>query len=211
VQKPVIVLGLSYGAGAAAEFARHYPALVGRLIFLAPLVISLENYEPSGRWVNANLDWLRIMWGPFWGPSFYEMAYAAIYKTYLGQRIVPDRVPPELREIPNVYRESIFHLSRAVRHFDLREYDFAALGEHRVSFLLANEEQAQAFQDQLDSFEAVSAASRGSLIWLKDAEHAIPDSEPDEAANLIDALAQGSRALESGKKYQYDGQGLRNW
>lgn len=211
IKRPVVVLGLSYGAGAAAEFARRYPQQIDSLIFLAPLVVSLENYNPQGQWVNANLDWIRLMWGPVWGPQFYEMAYAAIYKTYLSQRIIPDRVPSELQSIPQVYRESIFHLTRAVRSFDLRRYDFSALSGHRVSFLLAKEEEQQAFVDQIKAFESLNPESQGPLVWLKDAEHAIPDSQPREAAALIDALVQRSRALENGKKYQYDGQGLRKW
>lgn len=211
IQKPVVVLGLSFGAAAAAEFARLYPQQIHNLIFLAPLVISLENYNPGGQWVNANLSWIKLWWGPLFGPQFYEMAYGTIYRTYLAQRIVPQNVPAELQDMPDVYRESIFHLTRAVRSFDLREYKFQDIGANRVHFLLAKEEEERAFQDQLKSFEAVDEKSRGALVWLTEASHAIPDSQPREAAALIDAMVQKSRALENGKKYRFNGEGLSNW
>lgn len=208
---PLVLVGLSYGAHIAAEFARLYPAQVHTLIFMAPLVIPLDNYNPQGRWILANLDFLRLTWGPVFGPMFYEAAYAQIYRSYYQQQLVPDRIPEELRAFPNEYRESIFHLTRAVRDFDLRRYDFAAPSAMRVYFLTAGKEDPNAFRDQLEAFDRVAPSARGVLVHFPESGHAIPDSVGPSAAGLLDVFLTRDARLRPGGKYRMTEQGLELW
>lgn len=207
IQEKVIVVGLSYGAHAAAAFAETYPESVDEVIFMAPLVVPLEKYQPQGLWLDWNLMWVKMMWGPY----FYEYAYRQIYASYLEKRVSEDRVPRNLKHIPDVYRESLYHLVRVVRDFDLKSYKFSKLAPNSVHYFVSHEEQEKAFDDQLAAFDGLDKKSQGSLIWLPDATHAIPDSEPSKAAYYLRALIERDPRLEQGKKYKNTPEGLKAW
>jgi pimeloyl-ACP methyl ester carboxylesterase len=204
---PFVVVGLSYGSNIAAQFAVQNPRKVSQLVLMSPLVQPLSNYDPAGLWLTWNLEQIRFWWGPVFGPAFYEMAYAQIYKSYLLQRIAPERIPKELADMPEVYKESIFHLVRAVRDFDLKKYRFETLPKGSVHFLLGNEDNRQMFTDQIKAFNGTAPASKGSLIYLAAANHAIPDSQGAIAAELTQLIFQRDSRLKSGATYQVNAKG----
>lgn len=209
---PFIVVGLSYGASIAAEFAKENPRQILQLILMAPLVQSLSNYDPTGLWLNWNLAALKMWWGPAFGPTFYEMAYRQIYKNFLNQRIAPERIPQELKDQPEVYRESIFHLVRALRAFNLKDYHFEQLATGSVHFLLAKEDNAAMFADQLTAYNQIQKRAQGNLIYLPQAHHAIPDSQGKAAALLTNMLIKKDSRLRPGQKYYLTSQGkLSPW
>ncbi|MBX3016530.1 MAG: alpha/beta hydrolase [Bdellovibrionaceae bacterium] len=209
--KKTTVVGLSYGAHIAARYADAHPDRVERLVFLAPLVVSLDKYDAQGAWIMQSLDWIKLWWGPFLGPYFYESAYRQIYSSYLAQRILPDRVPEELREIPDIYRESVFHLIRAVRSFDLRELEFKKLPAGSVTYILAQEDEKRAFEDQLKAARNVSPGRLQQLIYMPNSSHAIPDSQGAAAAHLLDLLIRDDARLQRGGASILDGDTLRPW
>ncbi|RYZ68654.1 MAG: alpha/beta hydrolase, partial [Proteobacteria bacterium] len=157
IEEKVTVVGLSYGAHIAASFAEAYPEKVDQVVFMAPLVIPLEKYQPQGQWLDWNLAWVRTMWGSY----FYEYAYRQIYGSYLEKR-VESRVPEHVSHIAKEYKESLFHLIRVVRDFDLRKFKFSQLEQKSVHFMLSTEEVPQAFVDQMQSFENLSADTQGA-------------------------------------------------
>lgn len=211
IKTPVTVVGLSYGAHIAAAFAERHPARVKDVVFLAPLVVSLDHYSPEGQWVLWNLDVLKLTWGPFLGPVFYEAAYAQIYRGYLGNRIVPDKVPEEMADRAEIYKESIFHLVRAARDFDLRETDFSKIGG-RVHFMTAGEEDPPALADQKEAFDGLRPVKAGALLHFPKSWHAIPDSEGAKAAQWLRVLLEGGDSrIKSGRKYEVTGKGLADW
>lgn len=207
IKDKVTVVGLSYGAHVAATFAEQYPESVDSLVFMAPLVVPLEKYQPQGQWLDWNLQWVRLMWGPY----FYEYAYRQIYGAYLDNRVTADRVPDHLRDIPEAYRESLYYLVRAVRDFDLKSFTFAKLQPNSVHFFVAQEDEQAAFDDQVAAFDGVAPSTRGSLIWLPDSAHAIPDSAPEDAAYYLRLLIDHDPRLEQGKKYKNTSKGLKAW
>ncbi|MBX3032360.1 MAG: alpha/beta fold hydrolase [Bdellovibrionaceae bacterium] len=208
---PVVLVSLSYGSHIAAEFARLYPDRVLDVVFMAPLVVSLDHYDPQGMWVMMGLEWLKFTWGPVLGPYFHEQAYAQIYRTYYRQNLVPAKIPAELRHIPEIYRESIFHLTRAARDFDLRRYDFQSLRGPRVHFMTAGEEEPLALRDQFTAFERVRPASRGVLVHFTKAFHAIPDADGARAAGLLDRILTRDSFLRPNTKFRMTDQGLELW
>lgn len=203
----VVVVGLSYGAHIAATFAELYPERVDAVVFMAPLVVPLEKYEPHGQWLDWNLLWVRMLWGTY----FYEAAYRQIYGTYLRDRVSEDRVPHHLSKIPDIYRESLFYLVRSVRDFNLQNYKFENLAANSVHYFVAQEDKQRAFDDQVAAFDGTAVVSRGSLIWLPDSAHAIPDSAPSDAAYYLRALVERDPRLEQGKKYKNTSEGLKAW
>lgn len=178
-----IIVGLSYGAGIAAEFGSLYPERVEKLVFMAPLVVPLDRYDASGAWIHQNLEALRFWWGPLWGAYVYDYYYNLIFRAYLNQRLVPERIPEEMSDIADAYKESTFHLVRAMRDLDLRTYDFPKL-KGRVHLMLASDEDAPALKDQFAAWRGFKA-SQGSLVYLQPAWHAIPDSSGEFAAGLL--------------------------
>lgn len=211
IQERVHLIGLSYGAHIVASFASEHSDRVDKVIFLAPLVRSLDQYDPSGAWLLQNLDWLKLTWGPLFGPYFYEMAYRQIYQSYLNQRVVPDRVPEELRDRPEIYRESLFHLVRAVRNFDLRRLDFHGLQNNSVSVILAKEDSEKVFADQKQVAAKLASGRLQQLIFMPEASHAIPDSEGNAAAEIIHLLIQNDPRLTPGGASILKGQELSPW
>jgi pimeloyl-ACP methyl ester carboxylesterase len=200
IEGKVNVVGLSYGASIAAEFANSFPERVDNLILMAPLVVSLDRYDPTGAWIHESLDAIRFWWGPLWGPQAYDFYYNMIYHSYLvDERITQDRVPPELASIPDVYKESIFHLVRAVRDFDLKSYDFSKVA--RVHLLVASDEDAPALADQYSSWQAWAEQSKGSLTYIDHSSHAIPDSVPALAAELTGKMIAGEKDYQNGSIY----------
>jgi pimeloyl-ACP methyl ester carboxylesterase len=200
VEGKVNVVGLSYGASIAAEFANSYPDRIDNLILMAPLVVSLDRYDPAGAWIHQNLDAIRFWWGPLWGPQAYDFYYNLIFRSYLvDQRITPDKVPPELAEIPDMYKESVFHLVRAVRDFDLRNYDFSKVA--RVHLLVASDEDAPALADQYRSWDAWAEPVKGSLTFIQKSSHAIPDSVPVLSAQLTVKMIAGEKDYQNGSMY----------
>ncbi|MFZ4404410.1 MAG: alpha/beta fold hydrolase [Pseudobdellovibrionaceae bacterium] len=211
VDKPVVVLGLSYGASIAAEFAQRYPAQIEQLIIMSPLVKSLDKYTSEGQWLSWNLDAIAMWWGPFWGPAVYDAAYKLIYQSYLSSRVVPERVPSMFADDAETYKQSLFYLIRATRKFDLTEYDFSALKDNKVHYLLAKEDDNRVFQDQVTAFKRVAPVSQGALIWLSESEHAIPDSQPAQAASYISYLLNKDSRIKYGQTYKADSEGLKLW
>lgn len=211
IKDKVVIVGLSYGASAAAEFVKLHPEKVKATFFMAPLVVPLDRYNPQGQWLYANLEFIKLWWGPFMGPTFYDYAYNATYRSYFNVSIIPEGIPEELKDMEGLYKEAIFHLVRATRDFDLRSYDLNTTETNSVHFLLANEEVSQAFEDQLAAFEKIAPKARGSLIWLTEAAHAIPDAQPKQAAELIVKLLNKETRFQAAKSYKFDSHGLELW
>lgn len=201
ITQPVVVVGLSYGAHIAAQLAERHPKQVKQLVLLAPLVKSLDKYDSQGAFLNWNLEQIRFWWGPFLGPAFYEYAYGFIYRGYLSQRVVPERVPSELQDYPNEYRESLFHLVRAVRDFDLTDKKFAKLPARSVTYIVAQEPTAQVFVDQVTAAKTLKKKALQSLIYLPESTHAVPDTNGPEAALIIDRIIQRENSLTAGESW----------
>lgn len=208
IEKPFVLVGLSYGSTIAAQYAENYPKNVQKLIFMAPLVISLDKYNPQGAWMLQNLDYIKMWWGPILGPMLYETAYRQIYQSYLSQQIIPEKIPDELSDMPQIYKESLFHLIRVTRDFDLRKYNFNQLPKNSVHYFLAHEEDQRFYNDQMSAFDQVSVHSQGSLLWLSEAGHAIPESDGVLAMSQLDSLLKGDKKFEAGHKYQVTKKGF---
>lgn len=201
--KKAIVVGLSYGASIAAEFGERYPNYIDQLIFMAPLVVSLDKYDPQGAWIRWNLDYARLFWGPLWGPYVYDYYYNWIYRSYMSQRIVPERIPAEMQDIPNEYKEAVFHQVRAMRDFDLRQYKYAKL-KAQVHFMLASDEEEAPMKDQFRAWNAFDKNALGSVVYFNPSWHAIPDAIGALAAGFAKQIAAKDARLQGGKAYAVD-------
>jgi pimeloyl-ACP methyl ester carboxylesterase len=199
ITAPVHLVGLSYGASVAAEFANAYPDAVADITFVSPLVISTDEYTTEGAAAREWLDSVRFwenspctIYGalnPFlcvgqdyWYDSFYKM----IYQPYLDGRIqdIPEGVDAA------TFKKAVFHLVRAARDFDLKK-EIQTL--HNVSMYVASLEEKSLAADQKIAWKNVPQNERGEFVVFKGAHHALPDEAPKALAEEL--LAGLSRAL----------------
>lgn len=207
----VNIVGLSYGASVAADFATRHPERVDSLILLAPLVIPLESYDTNGRWLKAWLNSVRF-WenapcdfygaiNPFFCQArdyWYDSFYDSFYRRYLDDRI--QRIPSDLD--PTLYKKSIFHLVRAVRDFDLRSY---ANLLHDTHLVIAGADSADLRHDQERVWSDVRSEQRRSLTIIRDVEHALPDTAPKRTAEILRAIGEKRPELQNGKRFEVSG------
>lgn len=210
VKEKVQLVGLSYGASVAAEFAKQNPEKIENLIMMSPLVIPLENYEPQGRnlrvwlnsirfWENAPCDFYKYVnpWlcsaKDFWYDSFYR----SIYEPYLSNRV--KNTPEDID--PAIFKKSVFHLVRAVRDFDLRSYGRDLSNVH---FLVGKEDEPELKSDQEEAWREISRQQQRSFIVFRGVHHAIPDESPTVAGQILNAIANGDERLKNGSRFEID-------
>lgn len=210
VKEKIQLVGLSYGASVAAEFAKQSPEKIDNLIMMSPLVIPLENYEPQGRnlrvwlnsvrfWENAPCDFYKYVnpWlcsaKDFWYDSFYR----AIYEPYLSNRV--KNTPADID--PAIFKKSVFHLVRAARDFDLRGYGRDLSNVH---FLVGKEDEPQLKSDQEEAWREISRQQQRSFIIFRGVHHAIPDESPLVAGQILNAIAAGDERLKNGSRFEID-------
>jgi pimeloyl-ACP methyl ester carboxylesterase len=176
--KKVNVVGLSYGASIAAEFAVQHPEQVQRLVFMAPLVVPLDQYQANGRMMNNMLAMTRL----WWGQAAADAQWDTMYRSYVsGLNLRPDPGVTKAQE-----EEALFQLIRAAKNFDLRAYDFSGIPE--VHLLVAERESADAMRDQVAAWENFPVSAKGLFVLIKQAEHAIPDSSPTGASIALEKI-----------------------
>lgn len=211
VNTRVNIVGLSYGASVAAEFAVRHEARIDNLVFIAPLVVPLETYDWTGRyfrqwlnsirfWENAPCDFYGSL-NPFlcsaqdyWFDSFYN----AFYATYLYGRIekIPDGIESQ------TFKKSVFHLVRASRDFDLRTY---APKLKNVHLILSSADESNLLKDQEEVWQGLNKGERLSLVVVKGGAHALPDASPQRTADLLLLIGDHNPDLTGGHRFEVPG------
>lgn len=211
IKSAATIVGLSYGAAVASEFAKIHPAQTKNLLLLSPLVVPLDNYEPSAAPLRSMLDGIRFWesapclaygwinpWlcssSEFWYDSFYNY----FYENFLNLRVakIPAGVDAKL------YKKSIFQLVRAVRNFDLKA-EVAKL--KNVHLVIADEDDSRLKVDQLKVWSLVPTRERRSLATVTGVVHALPDEAPHTTAEWIENVARDARDLQNGEEYLVEG------
>lgn len=201
LREKVVLLPLSYGAAAGTRFYQQHPERISELIFLAPLVRSLDNYDPEGEKLNQQLNQMRAQLGPVAGPVYYEMAYNTAMHAFLEKRITQDKIPAEMKPIQYVYKESLFQLIRAVRDFYLlKEFPFE--GGPKVSLFLAEQENPAMLIEQKEFFQKLTPQVKGVQVIVKNVKHAIPDERGMLVAQAIDLMLTKDQRLVNGSTYE---------
>jgi pimeloyl-ACP methyl ester carboxylesterase len=212
IKQAVTIVGLSYGATVATEFAKTYPKQAKNLLLLSPLVVPLDNYDASSAPLRTMLDGIRfwesapcLTYGwlnpwlctstDFWYDSFYNY----FYENYLNMRVA--KVPVGIE--PSLYKKSVFQLVRAVRNYDLKTEAAALKNVHMV---IADGDEAHLKADQLKAWNLVPTSERRSLATFTDVVHALPDEAPTATADWIQNVANESSDMQSGEEYIVKGE-----
>lgn len=207
IKRATTLVSLSYSAAAATEFAKAYPTRVKNLLLLSPLVVPLDNYNPSSLPLRGLLDSIRFwentpcaMYGwfnpwlcsttDFWYDSFYNY----FYENYLNTRVASTPAGIE----PAVYKKAVFQLVRATRDYDLKN-EVAAL--KNVHFALGEKDEALLKRDQLKAWTLVPAKEKRSFAEFKGVVHALPDEAPKATAWWIESVARDDASLQNGVEY----------
>jgi pimeloyl-ACP methyl ester carboxylesterase len=208
VDSKIDLVGLSYGASVATEFALRFPDQVEQLVLMSPLVVSLDSYDQGGAALRAWLDGVRKtenfscdLYGKF-NPLlcaardyWYELYYSSIYGPYLDKRIkdIPDGVTA------SVHKKAMFHLVRAARDFNLKE---SAKDLKNVHLLVASEDEKPLRADQDLVWKNFSQAERRSYIEFKGTHHALPDEAPTQVFEILDAIARQEPRVMQGSRLE---------
>ncbi|MDX9732264.1 MAG: alpha/beta hydrolase [Bdellovibrionales bacterium] len=207
IQSPVTLVGLSYGAAPATEFAKLHPDRVQDLVLLSPLVVPLDNYNFAGQPVRAFLDGIRFWestscmaygwlnpWlcsqSEYWYDSFYNL----IYQNFLFAQITS--TPSGLD--PTLYKKSVFHLVRAVRDYDLRT---EASLLRNVHIAIASEDEPNLKQDQKRTWRALPLKEKKSFTEFVGVHHALPDEAPEATSRLLETIANRDTSHQDGAEF----------
>ncbi|MES2857053.1 MAG: alpha/beta hydrolase [Bdellovibrionota bacterium] len=204
------LVGLSYGASVATEFALRHASLIEQFILISPLVISLDSYDSGGAAVRTWLDSVRRtenfscdLYGAFnpllcaYKDHWYDLYYASIYEPYLNKRITD--IPAGVDA--SIHKKSMFHLVRAARDFDLRKQ---APKLANVHLLVASEDSAPLRADQERAWNLFSASQKRSHVTFKGAFHAVPDEAPAPLSEVLNAIVLKSDEYMRGDRLVID-------
>lgn len=211
IKRAATIVGLSYGASVATEFAKTYPKLTKNILLLSPLVVPLDNYNSASAPLRSMLETVRFwenapcaVYGwinpwlcsstEFWYDSFYNY----FYENYLNQRVasVPKGIDPGL------YKKAVFQLVRATRNYDLKKEVSNLKNVHMV---IASGDEARLKADQFKSWSLVPQKERRSLAEFTGVIHAVPDEAPDATASWIESVATGDATLQDGTEFIVEG------
>lgn len=208
ITKPVTVVGLSYGAAAATQFALTHPKQVDHLLLLSPLVVPLDTYDPSGQHLRQWLSGVRLWesatcalygWLNPWlcqsEDYWYDSFYNSIYENYLFVRV--QRTPDGIN--PLTYKKAVFHLVRAVRDFDLKTL---APKLNNVHMVIAEGDDEPLKKDQMTTWKRIKKSARRSLAHFNGVVHAVPDEAPTTTADWIGRVAASDAELTNGAEFK---------
>lgn len=211
IKRAVNVIGLSYGASVATEFAKTYPTRVKNIVLLSPLVVPLDNYNPASAPLRSMLDSVRFWedapcqfygWINPWLCSatdfWYDSFYNYFFESYLNQRVTA--VPEDLD--PALYKKAVFQLVRATRLYDLKK-EVASL--RNVHMLVAQGDEPNLLADQRLAWALVPNGERRSFAEVTDVSHALPDEAPNTTAQWIRDIVTGEPGLDQGEEYIVEG------
>ncbi len=177
------LVGLSYGSSIVTRFSQKYPQNIRQIYFMAPLVITLESYDPNGAMFAQWLDALKL-WGPL-GNIYSDYLYEMIYRNYFASA----EKNVDFGKWTSQYRNALFEQVSSVRNFDLRKVKFPDLPIHLIT---AEEEQPRLLADQLKFWERLPENKRGTYVHLTDTAHAIPSS-PKKAFAVLDTIQKSKQ------------------
>jgi pimeloyl-ACP methyl ester carboxylesterase len=207
----VQVVGLSYGSSVASEFAVRHPEKVESLILLAPLVVPPEAYDINGYWFRAWLNSIRSsenspcdfygVVNPYLCASkdyWFDTFYNYYYDNFLNDRIA--NVPTDVDE--TMFKKAVFHLVRAARDFDLRSY---APRLKNVYLVEAGADEIVVRDDQERAWKELPVEGRRSLVVVRGAAHALPDTAPARTSEVLIGIANRAPELQTGKRLEVSG------
>ncbi len=178
IPKPYNLLGLSYGGGVAVAYGLKYPSFVNHLILMAPYTKPIAKVD---EFIKGQVRATRLMnpFNPYTDDEVYEFYFRQfVYLTY------PQQEPIVLE---NRYKlEAVFRLSQGTGAFVPAEH----VSQLTVPASLLIPEKDQYFKpsDYMEFWNLFPAASRANLFLVKDSDHKIPESQPVQAAKIIQQI-----------------------
>ncbi len=180
IKKPYNILGLSYGGGVAVAYALKYPKFVKNLILMAPYTKPIAKVD---EFIKMQVNATRLMnpFNPFTDDEVYEYYFRQfVYMTY------PKQEPIVLE---NKYKlEAVFRLSQGTGAFIPQEH--VAELQVPASLLIPENDQYFPAKDYLEFWSLFPASSQKNLVYVKGSEHKIPESQPAQAAKIVQKIIE---------------------
>lgn len=188
----VIVIGLSYGGGVGAAFAAQHPALVEKLILMAPYTEAVASQD---QWIQSQVRATRLAFplNPYTNDELYDY--------YLRQLIYTTYPSAEPVVLENPFKlEAVFRMVQGIRKFDASK--IAKLLPAGAAHLMLAVEDQYLDPAALEKFwDALPPAQRGSRINISKTEHKMPEAIPAYAAAWVSEILHGNPSISGGRVF----------
>ena len=180
VNNPIMV-SLSYSSALAAQSKRMR-------IFAAPLVKSSDSNPQAAQ--QAAIWEYTLSLNLVFGQALIRQFRDGGYRTYWSQTVnsqVSANPGAYGRNDLNTVIDGYCSLSRSLEGFDLSKLNLnTTVGPHL--FILGEKESQVRLRGQLDTIMKAASKAPTEVILVKDAEHNVPDSQPEAYATAIAEL-----------------------
>lgn len=180
LKKPYNILGLSYGGGVAFGYSIKHPDYVNNLILMAPYTGPVEKIN---QFILNQVSTTRTLYpyNPYTDEQLYEYFFRQyVYATY------PALEPTVLE---NPYKlEAVFRLSQGVGSFIPNEH--VEKLNVPTTLMIAENDQYFPASEYENFWNTFPVKSRRALIYIKNSEHKIPESQPAQAAKYLQQILE---------------------
>lgn len=180
---PYNIAGLSYGGGIAAAYSYRYSESIKNVILMAPYIEALEQQDSYIQFQVA-LTRLYFPFNPATNDQLYDYYLRQIcYTTY-------PLVEPSVLDNPLIL-EAVFRMTQGIRKFKaIDEVDrFPAKTVHLI---IAENDELIPREVLTNFWDKVPETAKVSFTILKDSKHKIPETNPVNASNVIEAILNGN-------------------
>lgn len=184
VTPPYNLLGLSYGAGVGFNFSIRFPELTGHVILMAPYIKPLKKIDDYIRTQVTNTRRLNPN-NPYSDDEIYEFFFRHfVYSTYPRQEPIVLENPYKL--------EAVFRLSQGVAAFIPEEHTDEL--QTPMTLMIPEKDQYFPAKDYEDFWAQFPEKVKANLIYIKNSEHKIPESQPAQTAQYINEILKTLKA-----------------
>jgi pimeloyl-ACP methyl ester carboxylesterase len=196
IQGPIVLAGLSYGAGIAQYFMKEYGSLpeIRSAILMSPFIEPLKN----------QVDWIKFqVQRAKWMYPFNPLTDDQLYDFYL-KLLVYTTYPvaePIVLEHP-VKLEATFRLAQGMNKFNGYDFvnDFPAKSIHLVVPLMDEYIDQTTFDKY---WQSLPPSVRASRLLIKNGRHKLPEQMPDLVSKWIAKVAYDPYGdMDKGKTFE---------
>lgn len=196
---PYNLIGLSYGGGVLAKYTELYPKDVAQMVMMAPFTEPLAEQDEL---IKKSVNWNQKIF------PFNSATEDELYDYFLRQIMYMTYPAVEPIILENPYKlEAVFRLVQGIRKFKAIDV-VSSIPDRRLHLMIGLRDQ-YIKQNVLDTYwDATPIQSRASRLYIRDAEHKIPEAVPVFAAQWVQRIISGDPTLFKGDSFMgnpYDG------
>ncbi len=176
--KPVILVGLSYGGAVAQKFGVKYPNLIKKILLVAPYIQPINKLESiieqQSYWTNLFVPYM----------SFSD-CFDFHLKNLMGIEVFKDKLEKGNLDNIHVHNEGTFRLAQGIKHLHINPSDLKKLSKKSVSMLIPKYDEYTSVLDYLAFWNKIPSTVKSNVEILPTV-HRVPDAQPKGLAKWIE-------------------------